>query len=528
MIPGALGKARILSLAAAALIAVLVAGCGGGGSSSGGGEAGGSTGSGSSAAPNEGGKLTVALAEEVNTLEPQQTILPTELWVISQVSEPLWRENTEGELAPWLLKGVKTSNNERVWTLTLKSGIKFSNGQPMTSADVLFTLERARKSEYWEELLEGITKVEAPSPSTIVITNAQPAAELPALLSQWSFGIEPKNLAGESEEEFASKPIGTGPFEIAAWKRGETLTMKKNPNYWIPKRPYLDELVFKTVPDPNSRVSQLNSGEVNVIATPPWSQVEAIEASPETELGTYPLGFNKLMTLNGREALFKNPKVREAINLGIDREGMVNAVLHGHGEAAASFVPPPVEFHDSSIKTPEFNPGKAKELLAEAVKEGVNPTFTVLTPIEDDFWPEAVQILQQNLDEVGFNVKIQKVDVSTWFEDASAGKFGAGPLQIYTPLTTQTEIWAFYNTAEGQFAGISTKETEKVFSEALRTPSSAKRKQLYHRLQEIVAKEQYIISVAYTPFSWAFSSNVTGLYVGRVGIPWFAEAGLSG
>jgi peptide/nickel transport system substrate-binding protein len=520
MTSGVFGKSHILMLAAIALIAALLAGCGGGGH--------GTTGSETSAKPKEGGALTVALAEEVNTLAPQQTILPTELWVVSQINEPLWREGTNGKLVPWLLKKVEPSQGDRVWTLTLKSGIEFSTGKPMTSADVLFTLEKARKSEYWEELLEGITKIEAPSPSTIVITNAEPAAELPTILSQWSFGIEPKNYDGESEEEFASKPIGTGPFAVKSWKRGETLTLTKNVHYWMPERPFLDELVFKTVADANSRVSQLKSGQVNVIATPPWSQVEAIEDSSETELGHYPLGFNKLMTLNGREALFKNPRVREAINLGVDREGLVSAVLHGHGEPAGSFVPPPIEFHDASIKAPEYNPTKARELLAEAVKEGVDPSFTIMTPIEDDFWPEAVQIVQQDLTEVGFKVKIEKIDVSTWFENAFSGKFGAGPLQIYTPLTGQTEIWAFYNTAEGQFAGIATGETEKLFGKALRTPSDATRKELYYQLQEIVAKEQYIISVAYTPFSWAFSSNVRGLYVGRVGIPWFSEAGLSG
>lgn len=523
---GVLGRSRIMALAVISLAVVLLAGCGGGGSGDGGGSS--SSGGGeSSGAPKQGGTLSVALSEEINTLDPQQSIYPNETWVTAQISEPLWREDPNGELVPWLIEEVKTSQGERVWTLTLKSGIKFSNGKTMTSADVLFTLEKARKSEFWEELLEGITKVEAPTPSTIVITNAEPAAELPTLLSQWSFGIEPVGLAGESDEEFASKPIGTGPFMVGSWKRGETLTLVKNPHYWIKDQPHVDQLAIKNVPDANSRVTQLNGGQANVIYAPPWSQVEGIEASPETEFEEYPLGFVKLLTVNGREAMFKNPKVREAVNLGIDREGMVNAVLHEHGEAAGSFVPPPVEAYDGSIKPAEYDPEKAKELLAEAVKEGVDPSFAIVLPIEDDFWPEAVQIVQQNLSDVGFDVEIQKVDLSTAITNASEGKFGAWLGFSYTPLTTQLEIWGYYNYSEGWWAGIPVEETTKLAEEALRTPDEAKRQQIYYEMQGIVDDEKYVLPVVYTPYSWANRTDVEGLNVGRVGIPWFSEAWLN-
>lgn len=520
---GVLGKSRITVLAVISLALALLTGCGG---SSGGGESS-SSGGDSAGTPQPGGTLTVALSEELNTLDPQQSIYPNETWVTAQISEPLWREGADGKLVPWLIEKVETSQGERVWTLTLKSGIKFSNGQEMTSADVLFTLEKARKSEFWEELLEGITKVEAPSPSTIVITNAKPAAELPTLLSQWSFGIEPKDLAGESDEEFASKPIGTGPFMVGNWKRGEALTLVKNPHYWVKGQPYVDQLSLKIVPDANSRVTQLNSDQANVIYAPPWSQVEGIEAGPETEFEDYPLGFVKLLTVNGREALFKNPKVREAVNLGLDREGMVAAVLHEHGEAAGSFVPPAVGSYDASIEAAEYDPEKAKELLAEAVKEGVDPSFQIVLPIEDDFWPEAVQIVQQNLTDVGFQVQIQKVDLSTAIENASAGKFGAWLGFSYTPLTTQLEIWGYYNFSEGWWAGIGVDETTQLAEEALQTPDEAKREQIYFQMQEVVDDEKYVLPVVYTPYSWANRTDVKDLNVGRVGIPWFSEAWLS-
>jgi peptide/nickel transport system substrate-binding protein len=524
---------RLAVLAALLVGALALAGCGGGSET--GGTATGSTATGSesgsggeaSATPKPGGTLTLALNEEVTTLAPQRSILPAETIETSQINEPLWQENLEGELVPWLIEKVETSKDDRVYTLHLKTNVKFSNGQPMTSADVLYTLEQARKSEYWESLLVGITKVEATSPSTIVITNAEPAAELPAILSQWSFGIEPKNLAGESEKEFEQKPIGTGPFKVASFERGVALTLEKNPYYWQPNLPYLDKVVIKIAPDANARVAQLNSGELDVIDQPPWSQVEAIENSPETEFGDYPLGFNKLLFLNVRKPIFKNMKVREAVNLALDREGMINVAMSGHGEPSAAFVPPPIAFHDPSISAPEQNAEKAQELLAEAVKEGVNPSFTLATPLEDSFFVSATQVIQQNLEEVGFNVKIQKLDGSSLFEALETGKYEAAPGYIYTPVATPTEIFGFYNSFEAQFTGGPIDETTKLFNEALSEPNKAKREQLYFKLQEIVEKEQAVIPIAYEPFSWALRKNVVGFYVGNVGIPWLYSAGVT-
>ena len=514
--------------AAATLLigAFVLVGCGGGGSSSGGSDTAGA-GTEESAAPESGGTLTMAQGEEVTTLDPQLAILPAELNVVSQISEPLWRENTDGKLVPWLVEKVKTSQDEKVYTLTLKKGIRFSTGQEMTSADVLFTLEAARKSDYWESLLAGITKLEAPNPQTVVIANKEPAAELPTILSQWSFGIEPKNLSGKSTKEFASDPIGTGPFKLGPWKRGESLTLEKNPYYWQQGKPYLDKIEIKTVTDPNSRVSQLQGGQLELIYSPPWTQVEAIEASPETDFGEFPLGFLKVLQMNGQNPLFQNKKIREAVNISLDREGMVNAVLHGKGEPAGSFVPPPIEFHDPSLKAPEQDVEKAKELVAEAVKEGANPGFTLSLPNEDDFWVNGAQIVQQNLEEVGFKVKISKLDTSTWFENLETGKYDLATGFIYSAVPTPTEIFGGYNAFEGQFTKTDTTETEKLFSEALAEPDKAKRQQLYYELQEFVNNEQYVINVVYEPFAWAFRNSVQGLYVGNVGIPWLEDAGLS-
>lgn len=509
-----------IAAALAALAVVAVAGCGGG-ASAGGGDSGGPK--------QHGGTLNIGLAEEAITLDPLAAYSASDINLVSQINEPLWREDLHGKVVPWLVEKAEPSDGQRVWTLHLKPGVKFSDGRPMTSADVLFSLERARENEEWKSLTEGIAKVEAPSPATVVIDNSAPAPELPAILSTWIFGIVPKNLGGESEKEFSQHPVGTGPFTLASWKHGEAITLVRNRGYWQQGQPYLDKVVWHAVTNPESRLAQLRSGQLDAIYSPSSSQFEAIESAPETEVGDYPEGYIEMLQLNSKNPLFSDSKVREAITLALDREGMIQAVLLGHGTPAGALLPPAQPFHDPDLKAPEQDVGKAKSLLAEAVKEGApEPSFTILVPTEDDFWATASQIAQQNLTEVGFKVKLQKMETSSWFEVLASGKFDATFAFGYSQSPSPSEMLGFYNGFNGFNTFVDTTETTKLLAKALRTVDLQERTRIYSQIQEIIAEEGYLVTVVNKPYSWAHRTDIDGFYVGVVGIPWLDETSLSG
>ncbi|MFN8215290.1 MAG: ABC transporter substrate-binding protein [Solirubrobacterales bacterium] len=515
-----LGATAVLAL----LVLLLAAGCGGGGSSSGGSSAA----SGSEAEPQAGGTLRISQGEEVINLDPLIGTDASSINIISQINEPLWKVNAEGENEPWLVTNVKKSGDQRVWTLQLRQGVKFSTGQPMTSADVLFTLEEARKSEIWESLLAGIEKVTAPSPSTIVITNSNPAPELDAVLSQWSFGIVPKNYGGVSAKEFAQHPIGTGPFMLGPWKHGESITLERNPNYWETGQPYLDKAVFQTVASPESRVSQLKGGQLGVIYAPPWSQVGAIESTPELAIGDYPLGYTNFLILNSRIPLFKDQKVREAVDLAVDREGIVNATLGGHGEPAGAWIPPTVPNSNQTIEPTKQDVAKAKTLLKEAVAGGADPSFTLLSNAENAYWGTAAQIVQQNLEEVGFNVNIKSVDEASRLELLAAGNFDAGALEVYDATPSPAELFGYYNAYEGAYSGADTTQTTKLSEQAQSEVDPQKRQELWYEIQEIVDEEQFLLPLTYSPYPWAYRDEVSGFTVAPTGIFWLAETSTEG
>jgi peptide/nickel transport system substrate-binding protein len=420
-------------LAGAAILGI--SGCGGGCSSA----------PTSSGTPERGGTLRVSQGEEILTLAPLEALDPSSLNVVSQINEPLFRVNGSGDNEPLLAAKVTKSSDQKVWTIGLRRGVDFSDGKPMTSADVLFTLEEARKSPVWESLFSGVTKIEAKSPSTIVITNRKPAPELEAILSQWSFGIVPKNYAGESEKEFAENPIGTGPFQLASWKKGESVTLDKNKHYWQQGKPYLDQVRFQTVPNPESRVSQLAGGQLNLIYGPPSAQLDSIESSPDLEVGEYPLGYVQWLGLNQRSELFANPKARDAVYWALDREGIVSTALSGHGEVAGAWIPPVVPYSDKSIQAPSQNLDKAKALLAEAEKEGADPTFTIINDPSASFWETAVQVVQQNLEEAGFKVKIRSLDLGSLAEVRESGEYDLSTFEGYSAIPSPSELFALYN-----------------------------------------------------------------------------------
>ncbi|MBS1893678.1 MAG: ABC transporter substrate-binding protein, partial [Actinobacteria bacterium] len=395
-------------------LAVLIAACGGGGSSTG---SSGSTAAGngageSSGTPQAGGTVELSQGEEIITMNPLEGYVPEDVNVMMQIFETLWKENKEGEIDPWLIDSYKATDKDQLWTLQLKKGIKFSSGKPMTSADVKWSLEKEFENEPYASIMEGFETVEAPSPTTIVIKLKEPRPELPKIMTQWIFAVMPKDFGGVSEKQFTQHPEGTGPFKFAAWKKGESLTLEKNPNYWQQGKPYLEKVVFRTVQNPQSRVSQLRGGQLEAINAPPYQELESLEQG-EFEVGEFGEGYAWTLVLNEQKPIFQNAKAREAVNISLNREAMIQAALMGRGTPAGSYLPPITKSWDESLKAPELDVEKAKQLVAEAVKEGVDPSFAIMVPAEFPFWNTAVQIAQQNLEEVGFDVTIKKVDTSS-------------------------------------------------------------------------------------------------------------------
>ena len=397
----------------------------------------------------------------------------------------------------------------------------------MTAADVVFSLEAARHSLYYASLYEAIDKIKATSASTVVITTAKP---LPAMLSDLSLfaaSIVPKNYGGVSQKEFGEHPVGTGPFKLAEWNHGQSVTVVRNSFYWRPDRPYLDKVIFHGDPDDNSRIAQLRSGGLDASTTPAFSQIAGLEQAPGIRVGEYAKGITDTVTLNAHAPEFEDVRVREAVSLAIDREALIEVALSGHGEPAGAWLPPVVLYHDTSIKPTAHDVAKAKQLLAEAVKDGADPSFTLLSEAGSTYAGLASQIIQQNLQEAGFNVKLQPLDQSALYGQIGAGEFDAALNYLYPLVLDPSELASYYIASNGFGNGAPMGEYTKLNEAASVETNSGKRRQLYYEIQELVDQQKYMLPLDYQPYTWALQEAVSGFEVTPLNIIWLGDAGFS-
>ena len=271
-----------ITLIAVSALAAL-AGCGGSSGSSSG------TAAAASGAPVQGGDLVIARTADSQSMNNTTVFDNESIWVFEQIFQTLYTVTPNGKgVQPMLATSYKVSADKKTYTFTLRSGVKFSTGQPMTSADVKFSIDQASAAaKGWGYINTAIKSVDAPTPSTVVVNLKYPWAPLLADLSLFSNGIVPANYGGKTETQFYNAPVGTGPFKWDYWHKGSALKLVRNPNYWEKGKPYLNSVTWTDVPSDNTRELQLKGGQAQVDEFPAWSTVASLKTTPNVTMNLF-------------------------------------------------------------------------------------------------------------------------------------------------------------------------------------------------------------------------------------------------
>jgi peptide/nickel transport system substrate-binding protein len=265
-----------------------------------------------------------------------------------------------------------------------------------------------------------------------------------------------------------------------------------------------------------------------VIRNPPIAQLNSLNNTSGLHVEEYASGLVYFLILNSHSPLFRDPRVREAVDLAIDRNGILRTALNGSGQVAGSWVPPSVLYHDSSIKADGQDVAKAKELVAEAVEEDkISPKLTLSTEAGITFWSTTGQILQQNLEDIGFNVAIRPSDGPSHIETLERGDYDVASLSMYTELPTPLEMVAFYNGTGGLWSGADTSNTTTLLQKASSATNAGTRSDHYNELQEVIDSEHYILPLVYEPYIYAMQEGVVGFEVSSTGTLWLTDVGFS-
>jgi len=320
-----------------------------------------------SAAPAQ--RLIIALGVEPPTLEPIRMACSPAATVSQHITQPLVYLDVDGSIDPSLAKSWEVSPDGLIWTLQLRDDVKFHDGTPFNAEAVKFNLDRfldpASRAPF-RFLIDRIIKVEVVGEFTVKIHLDAPFAPILSNLSHSFIGmLSPTAVkALGAGVQLVHYPVGTGPFKIHEWVRGEHIILIANEDYWG-GRPRLDEIVWKIVPEDAARVMMLEAGDVHHIYRVPPMDVPRLEANPainvihETSVRVIYVGFNNLMEP------FTDWRVRHAVNYAINREAIVEHILGGAGRPSVAPIAPGVFGHYAVGPWP-YNPERARELLAEA------------------------------------------------------------------------------------------------------------------------------------------------------------------
>src|SRR6476646_2330068 len=357
-------KRRLALFIATVGAALLLAGCGGGSSSSGSGG-----GSQSAGTPQKGGDIVIARTQESLGMDNTNVFDNESIWIFQQMFETLYTVSPDGKsVIPWLATSYDLSPDQLTYTFHLRPNVKFHNGQPMTSADVA------------------------------LFNNA----------------VLPKEYAGESQKEFYTHPIGTGPFKWDHWTHGKEIELVKNPDYWQPGKPHLDSVTWTTVPDDATRELQLKGGQAQIDEFPPFSTIDTLKATPGITMSLFPSTRTDYLPMNEKVKPFDDVHVRRAISYAIDRQAIIDSILFGYAEPANSFMPPQVPYYDPNSPGIQYDLDKAKEELSQSsVPNGFS--FELSVGSGDNTQEQTAEIVQEALTQIGIDMKIRKVDVSTQF-----------------------------------------------------------------------------------------------------------------
>ncbi|HKA60973.1 MAG TPA: ABC transporter substrate-binding protein [Methylomirabilota bacterium] len=358
-------------------------------------------------------ELVTAQSGDVSKFDPHFSTSSNDIRVSFNIFDNLTSRHPDGKLNPglateWKLEGQTT------WRFKLRPNVKFHNGDPLTSADVKFSIERtydpAAKTMV-ATALATIEKVEAPDPLTVVITTKKPDPLLPARLAFYGGQIVPKKyLESVGNDTFNAKPVGSGPVKFGSWVKDDRAVLEANPDYWGGKID-VDRWIMRPIPETAPRIAALLKGEVDVITQLPPDQGEKVTGNASTRVAGALYAGLYVLAVNSKRPPLDNPLVKQALSLAIDREAIVKELWRGRGVVPSGPIAKGDNHFDTGLPPLAYNPAEAKERLKKAgyKNEEVFIETTVAYVAQDKAMSEAIAAMWKD---VGVNVKVEVIEYS--------------------------------------------------------------------------------------------------------------------
>ena len=487
------------------------------------------------AEPVAGGELVYARQLEVVTLNPREIKNGNgDIFADEMLYSGLVRNDPNGtaEVVPALAEKWVASKDGLTYTFTLKPGIKYSDGSPITAEDIAWNMEQFADPETnlsLPSLGEGIKKISAPNKSTVVIELEYPVAAFLYNIAVFPAFVVPKAKVESEGAAFWKHPVSSGPFVMKEFASGSHITFEKNPYYFEKGKPYVDSMRWNFVPNSNTRVLELKSGQANLADGIPFSQVESLQGESGITVQEVKFPQSALLITNNKVKALGDVHVRRALSLAVNREQLNEAVFRGTGTIPNSVIQN-FELDASPQEIPpfEFNLEKAKEEMAKS-KFANGFSVSLKYPAGFDYYKQMSLLLQAELKEIGVNVKLEEEEASTIAEEWLAGEF-----EITFPfagtssdIPVPDEYASLFALPEAELDGFKSfwvnEEAEKLVQKFITNTDENTRKSEWKVIQELFNEEMPSLNIMDYPLINGHESTICGTKANGLGVDQLQE-----
>jgi peptide/nickel transport system substrate-binding protein len=421
------------------------------------------------------------------------------------VQECLVKVDKNGKLVPWLADRWYTTDSKN-YTFFLKKGVHFHNGREMKAADVKFVLERAANPETkhpFQKRYEIIREIIVKDDYTVSIALKEVNANFLLEMARQGSVIYPR----EAVDTLKSAPMGTGPFTVADWVRGDRIVLAKNKDYYVKGLPHLDKVTFRFIPDPNSALAALKSGDIDVSAfgLGPENVVD-LKKDPRLQVILGDTTNDVILAMNNSRKPYSDKRVRLAVTHAINKEEVLKGAMFGLGRVLGSNVDPLNPYFVDMSKAVPYDPAKAKKLLAEA---GYPNGFDAVLRVSPQYYytVRTGEVLVSQLAKVGIKVKIEQIEWGQWLS------------QVYKDanydltIIGHAEPWDIGNYANpAYYFRWDNKDFQAIYKESEQTVDDKKRREQFARLQKMMADDAPVVWLYMHPRLVVTKKGVTGIW----------------
>ena len=425
--------------------------------------------------------------------------------VFYNVQEALVKVDRHGKLVPWLAEKWHNSDNKN-YTFFLKKGVRFHNGREMKAADVKFVFDRAMNPEtkhpaikQYEVIADIIVKDDYSITFALKTTNAN---FLLTMARQGSV-IYPR----EAVDSLKSEPIGTGPYKIGEWVRGDRIVLVKNPEYHVKGLPKLDRITYRFIPDPNAALAALKAGDVDaaMFGLGP-EHIPDLQKDPRFQVIVGETTNDVIMSMNNSRKPFTDVRVRRAITYGINKPEVVKGAMFGFGRVLGTNIDPLNPYFVDMSGAMPYDPAKARKLLAEA---GYPNGFETVLKVAPQYYytVRTGEVLADQLQKVGVKVKIEQIEWGQWL--SRVWKDADYDLTIIG----HAEAWDVGNYANPKYYfRYDSPEFQKLFQESEVTVDDKVRRELYVKIQKKLVEDAPVVWLYVHPRLAVTKKGLQGLW----------------